>query len=68
VAAVLFQVSTLSETDAKEEKKRKSGRKTRERWVGMSLQLNVLTFRLALVVKGVVAGLVSTIEERGFGS
>jgi hypothetical protein len=33
----------------------------------MGLELNVLAFRLALVVGGVVAGLVSTITEGGYG-
>jgi hypothetical protein len=47
----------------KRKRKRKSGGKMRERRDGMGLQQKALTFRLALVVEGVAAGLVSTIKD-----
>jgi hypothetical protein len=46
----------LSESETEEEREEK-WRKTLRRRDGMRLELNVLTFYLALVVEGVVAGL-----------
>jgi hypothetical protein len=53
----------LSESETEEEREEK-WRKNPGRRDGMRLELNALTFYLALVVEGVVAGLESTITVK----